>query len=199
MDVPSSPQLWNTIVASNTAAVNPDVSGVVTSLGHNLIGATDGSSLWLASDLKGTVLAPTNALLGPLQDNGGPTPTMALLPGSPAIDAGGSGLATDQRGLPRYVHIGTSVPPGGDWSDIGAFELQAASIGIDIGLRVYDGTATNHIAAEAPEPGGQLTSPIRITKNGTNYGILLTATNAPNASRIRIQTSAGTKAWMKLP
>ncbi|NJL12508.1 MAG: T9SS type A sorting domain-containing protein [Microscillaceae bacterium] len=54
-------------------------------------------------------------LLGPLQDNGGPTLTMALLPGSPAIDAGGNfplTTATDQRGSAR---IGKP--------DIGAFEL----------------------------------------------------------------------------
>ena len=45
-----------------------------------------------------------NPLLGPLQDNGGPTFTHALLPGSPAIDAGRSvGLTTDQRGAPRPV------------------------------------------------------------------------------------------------
>jgi hypothetical protein len=53
--------------------------------------------------------------LGPLADNGGPTLTMALLPGSPAIDAGNTSLApaTDQRGFPR---------PAGVATDIGAFE-----------------------------------------------------------------------------
>src|SRR5262249_88584 len=45
--------------------------------------------------------------LGPLQDNGGPTPTMALLPGSPAFGAGSNplGLTTDQRG---YSPVGTA-------------------------------------------------------------------------------------------
>jgi hypothetical protein len=53
--------------------------------------------------------------LGPLADNGGPTLTMALLPGSPAIDAGNTSLApaTDQRGFPR---------PAGLAADLGAFE-----------------------------------------------------------------------------
>ena len=53
--------------------------------------------------------------LGPLANNGGPTLTMALLPGSPAIDAGNTSLAptTDQRGFPR---------PAGLAADIGAFE-----------------------------------------------------------------------------
>jgi hypothetical protein len=54
--------------------------------------------------------------LGPLANNGGPTLTMALLPGSPAIDAGNTSLApaTDQRGFPR---------PAGLAADIGAYEL----------------------------------------------------------------------------
>lgn len=53
--------------------------------------------------------------LGPLTNNGGPTLTMALLPGSPAIDVGSSLLApaSDQRGFPR---------PAGLAPDIGAFE-----------------------------------------------------------------------------
>ncbi|BCM92994.1 hypothetical protein IAD21_04879 [Abditibacteriota bacterium] len=59
----------------------------------------------------------TEPLLGPLQDNGGPTPTFALLEGSPAINAGQSDLKTDQRGLPR---------PAGGAADIGAFEQQTA-------------------------------------------------------------------------
>jgi len=57
--------------------------------------------------------------IGPLQDNGGPTWTHALLPGSPAIDAGDSTLyqvpTDDQRGVPR---------PQGVAVDIGAFEYQ---------------------------------------------------------------------------
>jgi hypothetical protein len=58
-------------------------------------------------------------MLGPLQDNGGPTQTMALLSGSPAIDAGDNTGApdTDQRGFARIV---------GGTIDIGAFEVQAA-------------------------------------------------------------------------
>lgn len=52
-------------------------------------------------------------LLGELSDNGGPTMTIPLLTGSPAIDAGESCLATDQRGLPRTGAC-----------DLGAFEVQ---------------------------------------------------------------------------
>ncbi len=54
--------------------------------------------------------------LGPLANNGGPTLTMALLPGSPAIDAGNTSLApaSDQRGFRR---------PAGLAADIGAYEV----------------------------------------------------------------------------
>jgi predicted outer membrane repeat protein len=75
--------IGNTIVAGNAAGSGPDVAGVVSSLGHNLIGNTANSSGWQSSDLL-----DANPLLGPLGDYGGPTQTMALLPGSPAIDAG---------------------------------------------------------------------------------------------------------------
>ncbi len=108
----------NTIIAGNSPR---DVAGYSSSAGHNLIGKTDGSSGWLPSDLTGTVVAPLNPQLGPLQDNGGPTFTMALLPTSAAIDAGDDAvlgppynLSTDQRGRARRT---------GDHVDIGAYEF----------------------------------------------------------------------------
>ena len=80
----------------------PDAFGTFTSQGNNLIGETDGSSGWVGSDLTGTSTPPLNPLLAPLGNYGGPTQTMALLPGSPAIGAGiaVAGLITDQRGQP---------------------------------------------------------------------------------------------------
>ena len=66
----------------------------------------------------------TDPLLGPLQDNGGPTSTHALLPGSPAIDKGNTNLTTDQRGAPRFFDDPNSANGGGNNSDIGAFEFQ---------------------------------------------------------------------------
>ena len=58
-------------------------------------------------------------VLGPLQNNGGPTRTHAIGPGSPAVDAGAdaAGLNFDQRGVP-YLRISGPAP------DIGAFEYQ---------------------------------------------------------------------------
>jgi hypothetical protein len=109
------PQLHNTLIALNSAPVGPDIVGTIDSQGFNLIG--DGSNAYgfVDSDLVGTPDNPIDPMLGPLADNGGSTLTMALLDGSPAIDAGdATGAPTvDQRGLPR------DDPP-----DIGAFEVQ---------------------------------------------------------------------------
>jgi predicted outer membrane repeat protein len=79
----------------------------------------------------------TDPELGPLADNGGPTLTMALLPGSPAIDAGDTSLApaTDQRTFPR---------PAGSAADIGAFEY--GSVMPTISISRADATGLNILA-----------------------------------------------------
>jgi len=107
-------KLRNTIVTGNTFS---DIVGDIVSLGHNLIGSTSYSN-GVRPDLGDQL--NVNPLLGPLQDNGGPTFTQALFPGSPAIDAGDNTNAPrfDQRGFTRIVN-GTI--------DIGAYELQQAS------------------------------------------------------------------------
>ncbi|MFN2638209.1 MAG: choice-of-anchor Q domain-containing protein, partial [Gemmatimonadaceae bacterium] len=117
----------NTIIALNTSASGPDVKGALFSEGFNLIGNSKDGTIAPAqlSDQIGTAGSPINPLLGPLQDNGGPTFTQALLTGSPAIDKGNaSGSTTDQRGFTRPVGNPPSPNPnGGDGSDIGAFEF----------------------------------------------------------------------------
>jgi parallel beta-helix repeat protein len=115
----STLNIGNTIVAGNTAGTSErDVIGTFSSLGNNLIGATDGSSGWVGSDLTGTSATPLDPGLAPLGNYGGPTETMAVLLNSAAIDAGNNalvpvGVTADQRGFARIVH---SVV------DIGAFE-----------------------------------------------------------------------------
>ena len=117
-------QVTNSIVARNTGGDSPDAGGSFESGGFNLIGSSDGSTGFTAiGDQTGTIAAPLDPELGPLQDNGGPTQTLALLPGSPAIDTGFSGgWSIDQRGFARPA--GTIQVVGGDGSDIGAFEVQ---------------------------------------------------------------------------
>jgi len=110
--------LLNSIVALNNANY-PDVTGAFLSGGHNLVGITNGSSGFPTfGDLIGSSDLPLDPKLGPLADNGGPTLTMALLPGSPAIDAGDDSAAppTDQRGVARPVGVA---------SDIGTYECSA--------------------------------------------------------------------------
>lgn len=100
----------NSIVSENTAdSANPDVQGGFNSQGFNLIGDTTGGS-----GFGGTDITAMSANLGALTDNGGFSPTHALLTGSPAIDAGTAAGAptTDARGLAR-----DSTP------DIGAYEV----------------------------------------------------------------------------
>jgi hypothetical protein len=124
----------NSIMALNTVTginiTGPDVSGAFTSQGHNLIGKGDGStgfSNGTNGDQVGTIALPLDPKVGPPQNNGGPTPTVALLPGSPAIDAGDDSvlgsplfLTTDQRGPGFPRNFGAHV-------DIGAFELQCSA------------------------------------------------------------------------
>ncbi|MEP6821844.1 MAG: choice-of-anchor Q domain-containing protein [Chthoniobacterales bacterium] len=115
----------NTIIAKNTASTsNPDFAGTLTSEGYNLIGNTTGTVI--TGTTTGNILN-VNPLLGPLQDNGGPTPTLALLTGSPAIDQGsGFGVTfVDQRGASRpFDFPNIANASGGNGSDIGAFEVR---------------------------------------------------------------------------
>ena len=134
---PGSVTLENTIIAGNTAAnglgdttgaptPGPNVDGAVTSNGHNLLGvATEATGFTGTGDQTGA-----NPMLAALADNGGPTETMALLPGSPAIDAGvAAGATFDQRGMPRTVDDpGVANAATSDGTDIGAFEAEVACI-----------------------------------------------------------------------
>jgi CSLREA domain-containing protein len=116
--------LIDTLVAGNSGSTAPDCSNQasanITSGGNNLIGDNTGCTITnlQASDQIGTSGSPINPLLGLLANNGGPTQTMALLAGSPAINAGNNGTCalTDQRGFVR---------PAGVNCDIGAFEAGA--------------------------------------------------------------------------
>jgi CSLREA domain-containing protein len=114
----------NTILAGNfeTMGFVPipgECEGTINSIGGNLMTMAD-------CTVTGSAPILADASLGPLEDNGGPTHTHALLADSPAIDAGDPGgcrdefgalLTTDQRGFNRPA-LGC---------DIGAFELQQSS------------------------------------------------------------------------
>jgi hypothetical protein len=148
----------NSIVAGNKAtghlANDPDAEGKVTSLGHNLIGKTNGSSGWIASDLTGSISHPLNARLSPLGNYGGPTLTQFPLTGSPAIGVGSivlipSGITKDQRHFARTV---------GGKVDIGAVELQKASVvtlTAPAAQHVVAGVAASINLGSFTDPGGK--------------------------------------------
>ncbi len=92
---PPPPVLGQTGAPGN----GPDAAGVFSSQGFNLVSAADGSiglTNKIAADQVGTLAQPINPMLAPLAQNGGFTPTHALLWGSPAIDQGKSfGIRAD--------------------------------------------------------------------------------------------------------
>ena len=128
----------STIIANPVSGANCVAAshGTITSNGHNLDSA---NSCGFASTGD---LINADPVLGPLQNNGGPTATMALLAGSKAIDTGANplALATDQRGTGFVRVVGAAA-------DIGAFEAQPP---------VVEGHAVEYIdTADFPNaPGG---------------------------------------------
>jgi hypothetical protein len=127
----------NTIMANSSSGGNCFVvflppSPILDSLGHNL---SDDATCATYFNQPGDMNS-TSAGLDPagLKNNGGPTPTIALLPTSPAVDAiplsactdvVGNPVTTDQRGVAR---------PQGRACDIGAFELVPMGVGLPLSL-----------------------------------------------------------------
>ena len=143
--------LVNVIIANSggggDCALGPD--SVITA-SHTLIEDTGASACGLANGVDGNLIG-YDPRLGPLQDNGGDTLTHALLPGSPAIDAGtniGCPL-TDQRGALRPIGFGC---------DMGAYELAAFSASL--------GKFTGDLS---PAPGQVLPFTIVVTNTGPGF------------------------------
>jgi CSLREA domain-containing protein len=134
-----SARLRNTIVADGPSGENPSgenchwpVDGSVSRItdgGHNL--SSDNTCGFSTANRSHSGV--DNPKLDPfLADNGGPSPTHALLEGSLAVDKGDSfGAGADQRGLPRPTDLGeVGNARGGDGSDIGAYEMVKCSGGV---------------------------------------------------------------------
>ncbi|HEY6771865.1 MAG TPA: choice-of-anchor Q domain-containing protein [Solirubrobacterales bacterium] len=132
--------LRNTVIADNKdispprVGQAPDCGGTLHSRGHNLIGDRTLCNFAAAGGDKTNV----KPRLGPLANNGGSTFTLALLAGSPAINAGAGAGPVDQRGVPRRA------------PDIGAYEFatcagrvvtRVGTAGADrlVGTRAADG------------------------------------------------------------
>ena len=133
-------EIENSILAGNTdSSGNADdlYSGTnsMLTVNHSLIGVADhlANVNGNVGNQFGTASNPLAPLLGSLSDNGGPTKTHALLPGSPSINAGSSSELIDQRGAPFLRDDGNGV-------DIGAYEFHAAAPQVS-SIQIDDGTA----------------------------------------------------------
>ncbi len=137
-------ELENTIVANSTSGDNYS-GGLLTSNGNNI---DDDGSCGLAGPDDQSGVDP---LLGPLQDNGGPTLTHALLPGSPAIDAGADVFCPgeDQRDVLRPLD---GAGNGTATCDIGAFEVADLNgNGWDDIAEIVEGISTDCNANRVPD------------------------------------------------
>ena len=180
--------LQTSIVAGNTAQVDRDCSGSVISLGDNLVGdATACIDFGPGKgDQEGTAGSPLDPKLGPLTGNGGPTPTHALLAGSPALNAGGSCEAADQRGQPRDAQC-----------DTGAFEAGTACVQGGPNLCLGDGgrfkvtVAWKTVQQFGPGQAGRLTQ-------DTGYFWFFSPTNLELTIKIVNGCSLNNRYWVFL-
>jgi len=179
----------NTIVAGNsTATTVPDAYGSFTSQGYNLVGVGAGATGFTAAgDRVGGAASPIDPLLGPLQDNGGPTFTLALLPGSPALDGGDVSLGGthDQRGVAR---------PQGGRIDIGAFESSIQT----------DTTAEKPIL-DVADASGPENGPIALNidaalvdTDGSEFLVIIIG-GLPTGAALSAGTDVGGGQWMLTP
>jgi CSLREA domain-containing protein len=156
-----SPPVVNSIIASNTYG---NCSTALDDLGHNI----DSGDTCGLNPAKGSMIN-TNPNLGPLQNNGGPTMTHALLVGSPAIDKGDDANcpSTDQRGNPRPIDGNLD---GEAICDIGSYEYIPSGYLIDTITR---------ITGDDPDPsliGQPFTATFRVTSSiGIPTGIVTIA------------------------
>lgn len=179
----NSVALARTLLSGNTAGNCYRTSATLTSLGFNL--DSDGTS-GLANGVNGDIVGGgggvIDARLASLADNGGPTPTMALLPDSPAIDAAiATASPRDQRGYPRVAEGNCAEPAS---ADIGAYEYNAGRglnfDAVDDHVDLSNGpelNLTNNFTLEAwvrPDTLDNLTGATRIlskrSNSNTGYG-----------------------------
>jgi hypothetical protein len=149
---PGSPSvLHNTLIAGNFHGITrDDVFGRLDpGSDYNLIG--DGTGMTglqngVNGNQVGSASAPIDPLLGPLDYYGGSTETMALLPGSPALNAGDPGqLGTaDQRGVIRMGGV-----------NIGAYQASASAFALTAPDSVQSGVPFD-VSVTAVDPFGQV-------------------------------------------
>ena len=186
-NVGGSVVIQNSIVAGSKSGGN--CYGTITSDGYNL--SSDGTCNFSNNGDLNSV----GPRLGPLQNNGGSTLTMALMTGSPAIDAGnptgctdnlGQLLTSDQRGQPR--------PDKGETRcDMGAYENQSYATTTALSSSSNPSSATQSVTftATVSSTSGAPTGAVTFTQNGTPVATV--ALSGGKASFSRTFNSSGTK------
>jgi hypothetical protein len=133
-------------------------------LGHNLIGNTQGGSGFDPTDVLNV-----DPMLGPLQDNGGSTQTMALLPGSPALNTGDPAQlgVPDQRGVVRSGGV-----------NIGAYQASATAFHVSAPDTVQSAVPFD-VTVTAVDPFNQVsvgyTGTVTFNTNDPDPGVVLPA------------------------
>lgn len=173
----------NNILFGNIAPIGPDVSGNTFSTGYNLIGNSSGASSLAATDLIGA-----NPRLSTLGDHGGRTPTMSLMAGSPALNAGDpafSGFAFnppmdfDQRGQGFQRVAGPRI-------DIGALENQppvarARNVTVPAGSNCQASVTAQQVNDGSSDPDGGDAITLTLSPSGPfaigTHNVTLTATD----------------------
>jgi hypothetical protein len=162
-------QTHETILAGNMVDgpgtnSSPDLAGDLGSQGYNLIRNTQGGSGFDPTDLLNV-----DPLLGPLQDNGGPTQTMALQAGSPALNAGDLNEIgnTDQRGVIRTGGV-----------NIGAYQASATAFVLSAPDTVQSGVPFD-VTVTAVDPFNQVavgyTGTVTFSTTDADPGVVLPA------------------------
>jgi hypothetical protein len=172
-----SPVLHNTLIAGNfrgaTGTTRDDVDGALAASGdYNLIGDgthMTGLSNGVHGNLVGSAAAPLDPQLGPLQGNGGPTQTRALLSGSPALNAGNPSQlgAADQRGVARSGGV-----------NIGAYQASASAFVFIAPATATAGTPFD-LTMKAVDPFGQTALGYRGTAQFTSSDPLTVPLDLP--------------------
>ena len=161
-------KLKNTIVAGNGIDTQ-SAFNFFTSLGNNIIGNRGSSTEFLDgrnNDVIGTNSFPVDPQISLLQDNGGIFPTYALLPGSPAIDAGDNSIILnslvegppffDQRGK-GFIRFFDGNADGAAVIDIGSFEFAVTPkiefLSSNFAISETGGVIENQVRLVLPENG----------------------------------------------
>jgi hypothetical protein len=196
IDAHATATVVNTIIAGNAAHAGANCAAPLTSQGHNIESANTCGFSATGDQVN------TDPRLGPLQNNGGPEQTQALLAGSPAINAANSADCplTDERGLTRtpgacdigaYQFAPPTVTTGGATS----ISQTTATVGgavtpnlRDASYRFEIGTSTTYTFTTSAADAGAGSSSVPVTgqltglKPGTTYHYALIATNGDGAS-----------------